>query len=105
MNTQKEFEKIVRQAVRLRKQKNQDYGDSFLKSFQKYGKEALFFDLKRKWDRIENMTAPKQGLVYPVTDETIEETLFDLGIMCFNGMICFKDKHERKNKRAQQKNK
>ena len=85
MNSQKEFEKIIIKLTKLRESKNSDYGDGFLNSYNKYGKEALFFDMLRKWTRIENLLLKKSK--NEVSSETVQDTLGDLAVMCINGMI------------------
>ncbi|OGM01668.1 hypothetical protein A3K72_00585 [Candidatus Woesearchaeota archaeon RBG_13_36_6] len=99
-----EFEKIIKQATKLRKAKNSDYGDSFIRTYHKYGNSPLFFELQRKFDRAEVllMLKPKGD----IENETIEDTLMDLGIACFNGIICLRsDLNVKKTKRNKPANK
>ena len=89
MNTQKEFEKIVKKLTELRAKKNADYGDGFMKTYSKYGVKCLFFDLLRKWQRLENILY--FGAHTKVDDETVEDTLGDLAVMSINAMIWLKE--------------
>lgn len=84
-NSQKEFEKLVKSLTKLRAKKNHDYGDGFMKNYIKYGSEALFFDILRKFQRLENILL--NGGALKVADETLQDTLGDLAIMCINGMV------------------
>ena len=54
--------------------KNHDYGDSFGRSFQKYGITAALVRMEDKWNRL-NSLATKDALV---NDESIRDTLLDL---------------------------
>ena len=85
MNSQKEFNKIVKQLTELRAKKNHDYGDAFLKTYNQYGNKALFFDLLRKFQRLENILVNDKTI--KVSDETLEDTLGDIAVMAMNGMI------------------
>lgn len=57
--------------------KNQDYGDSFGKSFRKRGITAAMVRMEDKWNRLDNLTLhPEDGLL--VKEESISDTLLDL---------------------------
>ena len=85
--TQTEFKKIMQELIEIRTKKNNDYGDGFLYTYQKYGNKAVFFDLLRKWQRIENILFNETEI--KVTDETLQDTLGDLAIMAVNAMVYF----------------
>lgn len=56
--------------------KNHDYGDSFGKSFEKYGITAAMVRMEDKWNRLENLSSKK---VFPlISNESIKDTLLDL---------------------------
>ena len=80
-----EFDKIIEEARLLRCKKNNDYGDGFMESYNAYGNKALFFDMLRKWKRLEKILLEDKELM--VSDETLEDTLKDLSIMALNGVL------------------
>lgn len=59
--------------------KNHDYGDSFSRSFKKYGLVAAMVRMEDKWNRLDNMAL---GAEQKVADETIRDTLLDLAGYC-----------------------
>lgn len=59
--------------------KNHDYGDSFSRSFKKYGLVASMVRMEDKWNRLDNMAS---GAEQKVADETIRDTLLDLAGYC-----------------------
>ena len=85
--TQSEFDELVKKLRDLRVRKNNDYGEGFLKNYTKYGEKCVFFDLLRKWQRIENILFENSEI--KVSDETLQDTLGDLSVMCINAMIYF----------------
>lgn len=56
--------------------KNHDYGDSFGRSFQKYGIIAALVRMEDKWNRLDNLARKNQR--GKVNDESISDTLLDL---------------------------
>lgn len=56
--------------------KNHDYGDSFGKSIEEFGPIAGIVRMEDKFNRIKSLI--KKGGDQKVTDESIEDTLFDL---------------------------
>ena len=54
--------------------KNHDYGDSFARTFNKYGLTASLIRLEDKLSRLETLSKKKSR----VDDESIEDTLLDL---------------------------
>ena len=59
--------------------KNHDYGDSFSRSFKKYGLVAAMVRMEDKWNRLDNMAS---GAEQKVSDESIRDTLLDLAGYC-----------------------
>jgi hypothetical protein len=55
--------------------KNTDYGDSFSRSVQRYGKIAALTRMSDKWNRLENLMLSNDP---KVKDESITDTLIDL---------------------------
>ena len=55
--------------------KNKDYGDSFSRSVQRYGKIAALTRMSDKWNRLENLMLNEDA---KVKDESITDTLIDL---------------------------
>ena len=88
--TQKEFERVVKDLTELRRKKNLAYGNGFMKNYNLYGNKALFFDLLRKWQRMESLLYEEN--TNEVTDETIYDTLGDMAVMCINAMVWMENK-------------
>lgn len=59
--------------------KNNDYGNSFSKSFDKHGIICAMVRMEDKWNRIESLTSGKKQMV---NDESIKDTLLDLANYC-----------------------
>ena len=59
--------------------KNNDYGDSFSKSFDKYGITCAMVRMEDKWNRLESLVSGKKQMV---ADESIKDTLLDLANYC-----------------------
>ena len=55
--------------------KNTDYGDSFSRSVQRYGKIAALTRMSDKWNRLENLMLSNDA---KVKDESVIDTLIDL---------------------------
>ena len=60
--------------------KNHDYGDSFGKSFAKYGMTAAMVRMEDKWNRLDNLASDSESIC--VKDESISDTLLDLANYC-----------------------
>lgn len=56
--------------------KNQDYGDSFGKSFRKRGITSAMVRMEDKWNRLDNLTLNPDNI--KVKEESIEDTILDL---------------------------
>lgn len=68
-------EEIVLGLNEIYRAKNNDYGDSFGKSFSKYGVTAALVRMEDKWNRLNALTS---GTKQMVNDEGIKDTLLDL---------------------------
>lgn len=73
-----DFEQVTSEMRELYKQKNHDYGNSFGRSFQKYGLISAITRMSDKWERIDSL-CQKQA---EVKDESIRDTLIDLANYC-----------------------
>ena len=77
------FKQIEQRMVTLYEKKNKDYGDSFGKSFQKYGLLGVCQRLEDKLNRMYSLAiqskSPQDILsVAQVKDESVMDTLIDL---------------------------
>ena len=79
MDNLKQHESLLRQIHDTYIKKNHDYGDSFSRSFKKYGLVAAMVRMEDKWNRLDNMAS---GAEQKVADETIRDTLLDLAGYC-----------------------
>ena len=79
MDKIKQHESLLRQIHDTYIKKNHDYGDSFSRSFKKYGLVAAMVRMEDKWNRLDNMAS---GAEQKVADETIRDTLLDLAGYC-----------------------
>ena len=68
-------EELALQLNETYRKKNNDYGDSFGKSFEKYGITAALVRMEDKWNRLNSLAAGTQQMV---NDESIIDTLCDL---------------------------
>ena len=69
-----EFRDITNSMIQTYQAKNQDYGNSFEKSLDKFGLIASVIRLNDKMNRIESLSRTEAKIV----DESIEDTLLDL---------------------------
>lgn len=79
MDNVKQHESLLRQIHDTYIKKNHDYGDSFSRSFKKYGLVAAMVRMEDKWNRLDNMAS---GAEQKVANETIRDTLLDLAGYC-----------------------
>ena len=79
MDNVKQHESLLRQIHDTYIKKNHDYGDSFSKSFKKYGLVAAMVRMEDKWNRLDNLAS---GAEQKVSDESIRDTLLDLAGYC-----------------------
>ena len=77
--------------------KNHDYGDSFSRSFKKYGLVAAMVRMEDKWNRLDNMAS---GAEQKVADETIRDTLLDLAGYCIMTTMELDRQKENANQKA-----
>ena len=79
MNQIEEHKKLVDFVHDVYVRKNHDYGDSFGRSFKKYGIVAALVRMEDKWNRLENLAG---GTKQKVLDEGIRDTCLDLANYC-----------------------
>lgn len=79
MNNLEQHKILLQQIHDTYIKKNHDYGDSFSRSFKKYGLVAAMVRMEDKWNRLDNMAL---GAEQKVADETIRDTLLDLAGYC-----------------------
>ena len=79
MSQIEEHKKLVDFVHDVYVRKNHDYGDSFGRSFKKYGIVAALVRMEDKWNRLENLAG---GAKQKVLDESIRDTCLDLANYC-----------------------
>lgn len=79
MNQIEEHKKLVEFLHDVYVRKNHDYGDSFSRSFGKYGVTAALVRMEDKWNRLENLAG---GGKQRVLDEGLRDTCLDLANYC-----------------------
>lgn len=70
-------EEFIRECVYTYLKKNNDYGDSFVKSLEKHGSIAYIVRAEDKLNRIESILKKSEGHIR-VEDESINDTVLDL---------------------------
>lgn len=75
MDNLAQHESLLRQMHDTYVKKNHDYGNSFGRSYQKYGMTAAMVRMEDKWNRLDNLVSGKKALV---SDESIRDTCMDL---------------------------
>ena len=75
----KMYETITNDMLNTYKSKNNDYGDSFGTSVNKYGLIAALTRISDKFNRLENLILTHNQ---KVKDESLEDTLLDLASYC-----------------------
>lgn len=88
-------EHIKKEGARLSelyKKKNKAYGDSFGRSFERYGPIAAVVRMSDKWNRIESLLVDKAP--NEVEDESVSDTLSDMA--CYALMLSWELKNRGK---------
>lgn len=78
------FRDIANELADLYEKKNSDYGNSFGKSIEKYGKIAALTRISDKFNRLESLMSGKEQ---KVDDEKLEDTLKDMASYCIMTLI------------------
>lgn len=76
MNKIEKHKSICNELNSIYEAKNNDYGDSFSKSYNEYGMTMACIRLEDKLNRLKNLTVNRK--VSKVNDESVEDTLLDL---------------------------
>lgn len=76
--------RICRLLGNIYKAKNHDYGDSFHKTYQEFGKVAIAIRLQDKVSRLSALSTKEQQLV---KDESIRDTLLDIANYAILGIM------------------
>ena len=84
MDKVEKHKSICEELNQIYSSKNKDYGDSFTKSFEKYGLTSSAIRLGDKFYRFENLINSDKLLV---KDESIEDTLMDMANYCIMTLI------------------
>lgn len=89
------FKKYTDKLAEILQEKNDDYGDSFSRSVDKFGIIAAVVRLEDKFNRLENLTA--NGDKEKVKDESLADTALDISGY---GLLLYKylKEHERTSK-------
>ena len=95
MNQIEEHKKLVEFLHDVYVRKNHDYGDSFSRSFGKYGVTAALVRMEDKWNRLENLAG---GAKQRVPDEGLRDTCLDLANYCLMTVMELDRKNGVKNR-------
>lgn len=96
MNKIEIFEQITKEMIELYKKKNHDYGDSFGETYQKLGLISAVTRITDKVNRLQSLSTKEQK----INDESIRDTLIDLGNYAILALIELEihEKEKLKNK-------
>lgn len=86
-----EFADLLKEIKELREKKNQDYNNSFINHYNKFGLLAVLSDIGRKTVRLEAFAQQKE---IKVKEETLEDTLKDLAVIALNAIIWIRQKRD-----------
>jgi hypothetical protein len=78
-NKATQFKSIANGLADLYEKKNSDYGDSFGRSYEKYGSISSLTRISDKFNRLESLMLGKEQ---KVQDEKVEDTLADMASYC-----------------------
>ena len=93
INNVGDFKRIVNEMAKTYENKNSDYGDSFGISVRKYGLIAALTRISDKFNRIENLIL---GAENKVPDESILDSLKDLGCYCVMTIMAIEENNAKK---------
>lgn len=79
MDKKQRFGDLAKEITETYIKKNNDYGDSFGISVNKYGLIAALTRISDKFNRLENLILTDNALV---EDESVRDTLLDLATYC-----------------------
>ncbi len=73
INIFREIEKIANEVISTLKKKNDDYGNSYIKNIERFGKQAMLIPMFNKLDRLESLSKKENQ-----NFESFEDSLKDL---------------------------
>ena len=97
------FRRIVTELADLYSRKNEDYGDSFGRSVEKYGLISALTRISDKFNRLESLILAHGNA--KVSDESLDDTLKDLAAYCIMTLVAREQQKEKENRGAEDLNK
>lgn len=97
------FRRIVTELADLYSRKNEDYGDSFGRSVEKYGLISALTRISDKFNRLESLILAHGSA--KVSDESLDDTLKDLAAYCIMTLVAREQQKEKENRGAEDLNK
>ncbi|NCA66632.1 MAG: DUF1599 domain-containing protein [Clostridia bacterium] len=91
-NKATQFKSIANGLADLYEKKNSDYGDSFGRSYEKYGSISSLTRISDKFNRLESLMLGKEQ---KVQDEKVEDTLADMASYCIMTIMEMKKRIDR----------
>lgn len=95
MNKIEKHAEVCKELNNIYESKNNDYGDSFGKSFEEYGMTMPCIRLEDKMNRLKSLT---KGTKQKVDGESIEDTLLDLANYAVMTVVELRNRIEVDNK-------
>ena len=97
------FRRISQDLANLYALKNEDYGDSFGRSVEKYGLISALTRISDKFNRLESLILAHGNA--KVSDESLDDTLTDLAAYCIMTLVAREQQKEKENRGAEDLNK
>lgn len=97
------FRRIVTELADLYARKNEDYGDSFGRSVEKYGLISALTRISDKFNRLESLILAHGNA--KVSDESLDDTLKDLAAYCIMTLVAREQQKKKENRGAEDLNK
>lgn len=95
----KRFRRIAQDLANLYSLKNEDYGDSFGRSVEKYGLISALTRISDKFNRLESLILAHGNA--KVSDESLDDTLKDLAAYCIMTLVAREQQKEKENSGAE----
>ena len=89
----KRFRRIAQDLANLYSLKNEDYGDSFGRSVEKYGLISALTRISDKFNRLESLILAHGDA--KVSDESLDDTLKDLAAYCIMTLVAREQQKEK----------
>lgn len=93
------FRRISQDLANLYSLKNEDYGDSFGRSVEKYGLISALTRISDKFNRLESLILAHGDA--KVSDESLDDTLKDLAAYCIMTLVAREQQKEKENRSAE----